>query len=124
MALLGFAKSEAVIFNKAWFEAGGEEAMFQDVTQGTGPFMWEPGQTVGVDTQRFERNPNYFKGDGALPYLDNLVMFGILDESAHQGDFHWVRNWGPVRRLRKPRPDYDGDPGHPEPLPLLYEQPQ
>ena len=47
MALLGFAKSEAVIFNKAWFEAGGEEAMFQDVTQGTGPFMWEPGQTVG-----------------------------------------------------------------------------
>jgi peptide/nickel transport system substrate-binding protein len=63
--------------------------------------MWEPGQTVGVDTQRFERNPNYFKGDGALPYLDDLVFIGILDESAqqaallaHEGDFHWVRNWG------------------------------
>jgi peptide/nickel transport system substrate-binding protein len=101
MALIAFAKSEAVIFNKAWFEAGGEEVMFQDISQGTGPFMWEPGQTVGVDTQRFERNPNYFKGDGALPYLDNLVFIGIVDESAqqaallaHQGDFHWVRNFG------------------------------
>jgi ABC-type transport system substrate-binding protein len=101
MALLGFAKSEAVIFNKAWFQAGGEEAMFQDVSQGTGPFMWEPGQRVGVDVQRFARNPNYFKGDGALPYLDNLVFVAIADESAqqaamlaHQGDFHWVRNWG------------------------------
>src|SRR5919106_3603751 len=101
VALLGFAKSEAIIFNKAWFERGGEEAMFQDISQGTGPFMWEPGQTVGVDIQRFERNPNYFKGDGALPYLDNLVFIGILDESAqqaallaHEGDWHWVRNWG------------------------------
>jgi peptide/nickel transport system substrate-binding protein len=101
MALLGFAKSEAVIFNKAWFQAGGEDAMFQDISQGTGPFKWEPGQRVGVDVQRFERNPNYFKGDGALPYLDNLVFVAIADESAqqaamlaHQGDFHWVRNWG------------------------------
>jgi ABC-type transport system substrate-binding protein len=101
IALQAFAKSDATVFNKAWFQAGGEEAMFQDISMGTGPFMWSPGQRVGVDTQHFERNPNYFKGDGALPYLDKVTMVGIVDESAqqaamlaHQGDWHWVRNWG------------------------------
>ena len=97
--LLPLANRRAQIFNKAWFEAGGEEAMFQDVSVGLGPFMWEEGQSVGVDEQRFEKNPNYyFPG---LPYVDNLVIFGILDESAqqatqlaHQTDWHWVRNWG------------------------------
>jgi peptide/nickel transport system substrate-binding protein len=56
---------------------------------------------VGFDTQYFEKNPNYFKGDGTLPYLDEVVITGILDESAqqaamlaHQGDWHWVRNFG------------------------------
>ena len=75
--------------------------MFNDVSVGTGAFTWAPGQTVGVDTQRFQKNPNYFKGDGALPYLDEVVIVGIVDESAqqaamlaHQGDFHWIRNFG------------------------------
>jgi ABC-type transport system substrate-binding protein len=101
IGLQAFTKSDAVVFNKAWFEAGGEEAMFQDLSVGTGPFLWEPGQKVGVDTQRFARNPNYFKGDGTIPYLDGVVLVGIVDESAqqaamlaHQGDWHWVRNWG------------------------------
>lgn len=75
--------------------------MFQDLGIGTGPFMWEDGQSVGIDEQRFVKNPNYFKGDGALPYLDGLVLFGILSEAtqratmlAHEGDWHWVRNFG------------------------------
>ena len=100
-SLLAFSWTVGFIFNKAWFEAGGEEAMFNDVSVGTGAFMWAPGQEVGVDTQRFIKNPNYFKGDGALPYLDEVIIVGILDESAqqaamlaHQGDFHWIRNFG------------------------------
>ena len=100
-ALLAFTTRGAVIFNKAWFEAGGEEAMFQDLSVGTGPYVWDSGQTVGIDEQHFVRNENYFKGDGALPYLDEVVIFGILDESAqqaamlaHQTDWHWVRNFG------------------------------
>ena len=66
-----------------------------------GPLCGRRGKSVGVDEQRFVKNPNYFKGDGALPYLDGLVLFGILDEStqqaamlAHQGDWHWVGNFG------------------------------
>lgn len=101
---LAFTNRRAVIFNKAWFEAGGEDAMFQDISVGTGAFMWEQGQKVGVDTQHFERNPNYWFGDGQLPYLDRLTITGIVDESAqqaamlaHQGDWHWVRNWGQYR---------------------------
>jgi len=97
--MLSFGKAESMIFNKAWFLAGGENAMFQDVSLGTGPFKWAPGQQVGVDEQSFERNPNYHV-DG-LPYVDELVIFGILDESAqqaamlaHQTDWHWVRNFG------------------------------
>jgi ABC-type transport system substrate-binding protein len=99
--LLPFTNRRAVIFNKAWFEAGGEEAMFQDVSVGTGAFRWAPDQRVGVDTQRFERNPDYFFSDGTLPYVDEVTIVGIVDESAqqaamlaHQGDWHWVRNWG------------------------------
>ena len=97
--LLALSNRRAAIFNKAWFEAGGEEAMFQDVSVGTGPFMWAEGQTVGVDEQKFEKNPDYFIPE--LPYVDELIIFGILDESAqqaamlaHQTDWHWVRNWG------------------------------
>ena len=97
--LLSFGNPAAMIFNKAWFQAGGEEAMFQDVTVGTGPFTWDAGQQVGVDEQHFSRNPNYHVE--GLPYIDNLVIFGILDESAqqaamlaHQTDWHWIRNFG------------------------------
>jgi peptide/nickel transport system substrate-binding protein len=100
-SLVAFTDRAAFIFNKTWFEAGGEEAMFTDLSVGTGPFTWASGQSVGNDEQRFEKNPNYFKGDGALPYLDELIIFGIVDESAqqaallaHQGDWHWVRNFG------------------------------
>ncbi len=97
--LLSFGNPAAMIFNKEWFLAGGEDAMFQDVSVGTGPFIWAEGQSVGFDEQDFERNPNYhIEG---LPYVDNLVIFGILDESAqqasmlaHQTDWHWVRNFG------------------------------
>ena len=98
-ALLAFTDRAALIFNKAWFEANGEDSMFTDVSVGTGPFVWGEGQSVGVDEQDFFKNPNYFK-DG-LPYVDHVKLFGILDESAqqsamlaHQTDWHWVRNWG------------------------------
>src|SRR5918992_221308 len=99
--LSALTNRRALIFNKAWFEAGGEGAMFQDISVGTGALRWAPGQEVGFDTQNFERNPDYFFGDGTLPYVDSLTFVGIVDESAqqaallaHQGDFHWVRNWG------------------------------
>ncbi|MDA0735345.1 MAG: ABC transporter substrate-binding protein [Chloroflexi bacterium] len=102
--LLALTNRRAYMFNKAWFEAGGEDVMFQDISVGTGAFTWEEGQKVGVDTQNFERNPNYFFGDGSLPYLDRLTITGIVDESAqqaamlsHQGDWHWVRNFGQYR---------------------------
>ena len=97
--LLNLSNRRAMVFNKAWFEAGGEEAMFQDVSVGIGPFKWQPGQEVGNDEQHFDRNEDYFIPE--LPYVDELVIFGILDEStqqatqlAHQTDWHWVRNWG------------------------------
>ena len=97
--MLSFGNSAAMIFNKEWFQAGGEDAMFQDVSLGSGPFIWASGQQVGVDEQKFERNPN-FHVEG-IPYVDELVVFGILDESAqqasmlaHQTDWHWVRNFG------------------------------
>ena len=97
--LLSFGNPAAMIFNKAWFQAGGEDAMFQDASLGTGPFTWAEGQSVGVDEQHFEKNPNYHV-DG-VPYVDEVVVFGILDEStqqasmlAHQTDWHWVRNFG------------------------------
>jgi ABC-type transport system substrate-binding protein len=90
---------DALIFNKEWFLAGGEDAMFQDISVGTGPFIWSEGQSVGRNEQHFEKNPDYFIEE--LPYVDELVYFGILDESAqqaamlaHQTDWHWVRNWG------------------------------
>ncbi len=97
--LLNLSNRRGLVFNKAWFQAGGEEAMFQDVTMGIGPYKWIEGQTVGNDEQHFERNDDYFVPE--LPYVDELVIFGILDESAqqatqlaHQTDWHWVRNWG------------------------------
>jgi ABC-type transport system substrate-binding protein len=102
--LLGLSNRRAYIFNKAWFEAGGEDAMFQDISVGTGAFRWETGQKVGVDTQNFEPNPDYFFGEGQVPYVDRLTITGIVDESAqqaamlsHQADWHWVRNWGQYR---------------------------
>ena len=97
--LLALSNRRASVFNKAWFEAGGEDAMFKDVSVGTGPFIWREGQTVGVDVQYFDRNDDYFIP--GLPYVDELVMHGILDENAqeaamltHQTNWHWVRNWG------------------------------
>jgi peptide/nickel transport system substrate-binding protein len=102
--LLALTNHRAYIFNKAWFQAGGETAMFQDISVGTGAFKWEAGQRVGVDIQYFERNPHYFFGDGTLPYLNGVTVIGIVDESAqqaallsHQGDWHWVRNFGQYR---------------------------
>ena len=101
--LLSFGNPAAMIFNKAWFLEGGEDVMFQDASLGTGPFIWGAGQQVGVDEQSFERNPNYHV-DG-LPYVNEVVVFGILDESAqqatmlaHQTDWHWVRNFGQYDR--------------------------
>ena len=98
MPLTSLGNPHALVFNKAWFLAGGEEAMFQDVSMGIGPFKWARNQQVGVDTQHFVRNPDYFLS--GLPYVDELVIFGIIDEStqqathlAHQTDWHWVRNW-------------------------------
>ena len=97
--LLNYGNTATVIFNKEWFLAGGEEAMFQDISLGTGPFIWQEGQTIGFDQQHFDKNPNYhFEG---IPYVDQVTVFGILDESvqqatmlAHQTDWHWVRNFG------------------------------
>ena len=100
--LLPLSNRRGQIFNKAWFQAGGEEVMFQDVSVGLGPFKWAEGQSVGIDEQHFEKNPDYYIPE--LPYLDELVIFGILDESAqqatqlaHQTDWHWVRNFGQYR---------------------------
>ena len=100
--LLPLSNRRAQVFNKAWFVAGGEEVMFQDVSVGLGPFMWAPGQSVGIDEQHYDKNPNYYIPE--LPYVDELVVFGILDESAqqatqlaHQTDWHWVRNFGQYR---------------------------
>ena len=70
--LLNFGNPAALIFNKEWFLAGGEEAMFQDVSVGTGPFMWEEGQKLGVDEQHFEKNPDYYIP--GLPYVDKVVI--------------------------------------------------
>jgi peptide/nickel transport system substrate-binding protein len=100
--LLPLSNRRGQIFNKAWFQAGGEEVMFQDVSVGLGPFKWAEGQSVGIDEQHFEKNPDYYIPE--LPYVDELVVFGILDESAqqatqlaHQTDWHWVRNFGQYR---------------------------
>ncbi len=93
-----FSNYRALVFNKAWFLEGGERAMFQDVSMGIGPFVWAEGQSVGINEQRFNKNQYYY--DYYLPYVDELVIYGILDEStqlathlAHQTDWHWVRNW-------------------------------
>ena len=98
-AMLAFTDQAAVMFNKAWFEANGEDAMFTYITVGTGPFTWDDGQSIGVGEQKFTKNPDYFK-DGS-PRVDQVTILGILDESAQQAamlarqtDWHWVRNWG------------------------------
>ena len=105
--LHSFSNPLALVFNKAWFEAGGEEAMFQDISMGIGPFKWMEGQRVGVDEQLFERNNDYFIPE--LPYLEELVIFGIIDPSArqaalltHQTDWLWHLwladdKWGQIR---------------------------
>ena len=109
--LHSFSNRRALVFNKAWFLDGDvnamaegdlEYAMFTDVSMGIGPFKWGEGQQVGHDAQRFERNPHYYIPE--LPYLDRLIIYGILDESAqqaaqlaHQTDWHWVRNWDQYR---------------------------
>ena len=43
--LLPLANRRAQIFNKAWFQEGGEDVMFQDVSVGLGPFIWRDGQS-------------------------------------------------------------------------------
>ena len=106
--LYAFVHRGALVFNKAWFLEGGEDAMFTDVSLSIGPFQWVEGQEVGVDVQRFERNPHYFRQ--GLPYLDELTIYGILDERtqlathlAHQTDWHWVRH----REQYQPYVDHD-----------------
>ncbi len=96
--LHAFSHPYALIFNKAWFQEGGEEALFLDVSMGLGPFTWREDQSVGIDVQYFEKNPDYFIPE--LPYVDELVIYGILDEPtqlatqlAHQSDWHWISNW-------------------------------
>ena len=98
-SLAQLSNRRGIVFNKKWFLEGGEDAMFQDASVGLGPFKWAEGQKVGNDEQHFDKNPDYFISE--LPYVDELVIFGILDEStqqatqlAHQTDWHWVRNWG------------------------------
>ena len=101
--LLEFGRSQSLIFNKAWFEEGGEDAMFLDLSVGTGPFIWREGQEIGeVDHQTYDANPDYYME--GIPYVDELVLFGILDEGAqqaamlaHQTDWHWVRNPGQLK---------------------------
>ena len=98
--LLEFGRSQALIFNKEWFQANGEDAMFLDLSVGTGPYIWQEGQEVGeIDHQTYDANPDYYYE--GIPYVDELVLFGILDEGAqqaamlaHQTDWHWVRNPG------------------------------
>ena len=100
-----FAHRDALVFNKAWFLEGGEEAMFLDVNMGIGPFRWgEEGQYIWAEGQpdrddewRFERNHDYFIPE--LPYVDELVIHGMGDESASMGammahlvDWLWHRD--------------------------------
>jgi peptide/nickel transport system substrate-binding protein len=70
---------------------------------GTGPFrckLFTPGvRTIGI------RNEQYWKP--GLPYLDQVVLFGIPDESARvnallSGDVHWINDVNPrsTRRLK------------------------
>ena len=56
-ALLAFTDPNAFIFNKAWFEAGGEDAMFQDVSVGTGPFT--SGQKATASCSQYTGNCSY-----------------------------------------------------------------
>ena len=50
-------------------------------TPAPAPFRWAEGQSVTpTGEQNFVKNADYFN-DG-LPYVDDLTIFGILDESA------------------------------------------
>ena len=96
--LHAFSNHRALVFNKAWFLEGGEVAMFVDVNMGIGPFLWEEVQQVGIDEQYFRRNSGYFLAND-LPYLDELVIYGIVDDStrmgahlAHLTDWLWHGN--------------------------------
>jgi peptide/nickel transport system substrate-binding protein len=75
-----------------------------DTAVGTGPFRckeFTPGvRTIGV------RNPNYWKH--GLPYLDEVVLFGIPDEPARlnallSGDVDWINELNPrsTKRVRE-----------------------
>ena len=74
-----------------------------DKAIGTGPFLCKE-FTPGVRTVAI-RNPNYWKA--GLPYLDEIVLFGIPDESARvnallSGDVDWVNDVNPrsAKRVR------------------------
>ena len=74
-----------------------------DKAIGTGPFLCKE-FTPGVRTVAV-RNPNYWKA--GLPYLDEIVLFGIPDESARvnallSGDVDWVNDVNPrsAKRVR------------------------
>ena len=110
--LHSLSNSRAIVFNKAWFQEGGEEAMFNDISMGIGPFRWTDGHPLEsfsnireVDKQRFERNLDYFIPE--LPYVDELVIHGIVDDAArqaahlaHQTDWVWIRDEGEFRTSR------------------------
>ena len=75
---------------------------------GTGPFKCKE-FTPGVRTQG-ARNERYWKP--GLPYLDEVALFGIPDESARinallSGDVHWVNEVNPrsTKRIK-------GEPGY------------
>ena len=65
---------------------------------------WPPGLSICKTAKAIPKSsppqyPNYFKE--GLPYLDELTILGILDESAqlvrqlaHQSDWHWVCTFG------------------------------
>ena len=96
--LLPFADRGAQIFQKKWYEDVGEDGMFNDMSVGTGAWIWG-GKPPGVNVQDFEKNPNYHYED--QPYLDDIVWHGILDENiqlltmlSNNTDWHWVRNFG------------------------------
>ena len=94
--LVYLSYSYVPIFNKAWFQQGGEDAMFQDVSMGIGPFKWAGGQRVGTEVQHFEKNSDYFISE--LPYVDELVIHGIPDNSARQtallaNQVDWLLAW-------------------------------
>ena len=89
------------IAQKKKIEAGVD---FEQDAVGTGPFKLKS-RTVSVDTQ-LERNPNYFLPN--LPYLDNIILRPIFDDSArmnalYSGDVDIVTyvNWAAMAEIEK-----------------------